>query len=88
MSRQARDRSGQDSHSSTGVKTERVVGKRNVLEKYEGPPIRKTGENRQTVDHPMGLFALKNRDGTPLFAVKKRKKGKKGKKGKKAQGKK
>jgi len=60
-----------------GAKTAKVVGKRNVMEKFDGPAIRKTGDKKRTVDHPMGLFALKNMDGSPLFAVADRRKKKK-----------
>ena len=47
------------------------------MEEFDGPAIRKTGEKKQTIDHPMGLFALKNMDGSPLFAVTDRRKKKK-----------
>jgi len=87
MGRQAHDRGGQGagSSSASGAKTKRVVGKRNVIEKFDGKALRKTGEGRQTVDHPMALFALKNVDGSPLFPVADRRKGKKAKKGKQKQ---
>jgi len=59
---------------SVGARTKRVVGRRNVMEDYQGPAIRKTGDKRVTVDHPLGLLGLKNTDGSSVFKIVKRKK--------------